>query len=285
MLNHSGNRLRDAASKAVVSRVRFVSALGVSLVLFPFGCASPRGNAQRPSGKSVLLMADATTAPATEPTSGPATQPCDLGTPNARVVAIKGGQLVAWDLVDGADGYIIYRTKANPGKTNTLIAAGVGPYNACGFIDPDPPEKGKYDGFSYLVIPFRANSASDALQRQPAYVDPPKPPPVPPAVTQFWVRRKNFGFGQPGGGTEATVEVTWMPVDDAVWYRVEIYYEMAPDRWEFWENVDVSLKRYAKFVVPNQQQCAVTITPFNAARENGPATKGTIPSGDAPQPH
>jgi hypothetical protein len=273
------------AEVRVKNVVRSFWPLGFCVVLFLYGCASRSGNVPRSGGEGLFLLADATTSPATQPTTGPATQPCDLAKPNARVIAIKGGQMVAWDLVDGADGYIIYRVKANPGKPNTLIAAGVGPYNASGFIDPDPREKGQYDGFFYLVIPFRANSASDPMPRQPAYVAPPQPEPVPAAVKQFWVTRKNGGIGQPGGGTEAKVEVTWMPVNDAAGYHVKIFYETAPGRWEFWENVDVNLKLYAKFQVPNQQHCAVTITPFNAAGKEGSPTNGTIPDGDAPIPH
>src|SRR4051794_32251483 len=79
-----------------------------------------------------------------------------LPAPEVAVMPMKEGVLVAWKPIGEADGYFVYRETQNPPSKKML---GIGPKEAQGFIDRDPPE-------SMARYSVQAFKLSDLSQKQ-----------------------------------------------------------------------------------------------------------------------
>src|SRR3954466_5199651 len=82
-----------------------------------------------------------------------------LPAPQVAVMPMKEGVLVAWKPISDADGYFVYRETQNPPSKKML---GIGPKEAQGFIDRDPP-----DGTArYSVQAFKLSDLSEKQETQ-----------------------------------------------------------------------------------------------------------------------
>ena len=80
-----------------------------------------------------------------------------LPTPEVAVMPMKEGILIAWKPVDEADGYFVYRESKDSKKL-----LGIGPREAQGFIDRDPPEQAA----KYSVQAFKLSAPSEQQETQ-----------------------------------------------------------------------------------------------------------------------
>jgi len=78
----------------------------------------------------------------------------DLPTPEVAVMPMKEGILIAWKPIVDADGYFVYRETQNP-PSKSLV--GIGPKEAQGFIDRNPPD----NEVKYSVQAFKASERSN----------------------------------------------------------------------------------------------------------------------------
>lgn len=77
-----------------------------------------------------------------------------LPAPKVAVMPMKEGVLVAWKPIGDADGYFVYRETQNPPSKKML---GIGPKEAQGFIDRNPPESTA----RYSVQAFKLSDLSE----------------------------------------------------------------------------------------------------------------------------
>ena len=80
-----------------------------------------------------------------------------LPAPEVAVMPIKEGILIAWKPVDDADGYFVYRESKD---SEQLL--GIGPKDAQGFIDRNPPE----EAVKYTVRAFKLSEPSQRQETQ-----------------------------------------------------------------------------------------------------------------------
>ena len=80
-----------------------------------------------------------------------------LATPEVAVMPMKEGVLIAWKPVDDADGYFVYRESNDSKKL-----LGIGPKEAQGFIDRNPPETSA----KYSVQAFKLSELSEKRETQ-----------------------------------------------------------------------------------------------------------------------
>ena len=118
----------------------FTSAVATLLVL-QISCAT--GSGPIASKNSALASQSKATA--------------SLPTPEVAVMPMKEGILVAWKPIDDADGYFVYRESKD---TKKLL--GIGPKEAQGFIDRDPPETAA----KYSVQAFKLSEPSEKQETQ-----------------------------------------------------------------------------------------------------------------------
>ena len=88
---------------------------------------------------------------------GAATKATDLPTPEVAVMPMKEGILIAWKPIGDADGYFVYRES---GESKSLL--GIGPREAQGFIDRNPPE----NAAKYSVQAFKLSAPSEKQETQ-----------------------------------------------------------------------------------------------------------------------
>jgi hypothetical protein len=77
----------------------------------------------------------------------------ELPTPEVAVMPTKDGILIAWKPIAEADGYFVFRETQNSKKL-----LGIGPKEAQGFIDRNPPE----NDVKYSVQAFKTSERSTA---------------------------------------------------------------------------------------------------------------------------
>jgi hypothetical protein len=93
------------------------------------------------------------------PALSPASKQSALSTPEVAVMPMKEGILVAWKPINDADGYMVYRES---GETKSLL--GIGPREAQGFIDRNPPESTVT--VKYSVQAFKLSAPSEKQETQ-----------------------------------------------------------------------------------------------------------------------
>jgi len=123
----------------------FTSAVGI-LLLAQISCAT--GPGARVASKNSL---DDRAALASEKI-GPS-----LPAPEVAVMPMKEGILIAWKPIDEADGYFVYRESNDSKKL-----LGIGPKEAQGFIDRNPPEA----SVKYSVQAFKLSEPSRKQETQ-----------------------------------------------------------------------------------------------------------------------
>jgi hypothetical protein len=123
----------------------FTPAVAVLLML-QISCAS---STSRPIAAKGPSLDDATVASAR---IAP-----DLPTPEVAVMPMKEGVLIAWKPIDDADGYFVYRETS---ESKSLL--GIGPREAQGFIDRNPPEAAA----KYSVQAFKLSAPSEKQETQ-----------------------------------------------------------------------------------------------------------------------
>ena len=101
----------------------FSSALAMLLVL-QISCATNPASQQASQGQLP------------EPQMASAKIGADLPAPEVAVMPTKEGILIAWKPIVEADGYFVFRETQNPPAKSLL---GIGPKEAQGFIDRNPP--------------------------------------------------------------------------------------------------------------------------------------------------
>lgn len=92
-----------------------------------------------------------------EPQMASAKIGADLPTPEVAVMPTKEGILIAWKPITEADGYFVFRETQNPPSKSLL---GIGPKEAQGFIDRNPPE----NAAKYSVQAFKTSERSTGEQ-------------------------------------------------------------------------------------------------------------------------
>lgn len=92
-----------------------------------------------------------------EPQMASATIGADLPTPEVAVMPTKEGMLIAWKPITEADGYFVFRETQNPPSKSLL---GIGPKEAQGFIDRNPPE----NAAKYSVQAFKTSERATGEQ-------------------------------------------------------------------------------------------------------------------------
>jgi hypothetical protein len=118
----------------------FTSAIAMLLVI-QISCATNPASQQ------------ASQAQLPEPQMASAKIGADLPTPEVAVMPTKEGILIAWKPITEADGYFVFRETQSP-PSKTLL--GIGPKEAQGFIDRNPPE----NDVKYSVQAFKTSERS-----------------------------------------------------------------------------------------------------------------------------